>query len=440
MAILVGWQALVCAACFSVAHAVTEVIGIISSDTKWTKAKSPYNITGPVLVKKGVTLTIEAGAIVNINEYYIQVNGTLRVIGRSDDLVRISGNELRFTKDSPSWDEQTGSGSIIENAFLDLKLLKVDTRGLLISHNYTLERSPEPKISNNYIIGKISAGHAIVTNNLIRGSISDAYNKVINNTISKGCSGSADFINNTVGAGIGGGGTILNNTIGGKVDVMKARIAGNIIKGGITIFSGIVESNLILAGGTYGIEIDGGICVIQNNTIMNCTIGFYSEKGTGEIHYNNIIGCMQELVKLKYPSQTSDINATYNWWGTTDEQEISKRIHDSKYDFNLGTVIFKPFLTAPNPQAPEPRTRIEFLQSYEPLFPGETPEPPYIEEEDLTTTTPTPHSPAPTSQQETSTPNPEIQQKDQTTAIIGSIIVIVVLVTGLSLLIYLIKK
>lgn len=437
MVILVGWQALVCAACFSVAHAATEVIGVISSDTKWTKAKSPYNLTGPLLVKKGVTLTIEAGATVNINEYYIQVNGTLRAIGRSDDLVRISGNELRFTEDSPSWDEQTGSGSIIENAFLDLKLLKINFSPPIIYYNYS---SPEPKISNNYIIGKIDAGRAIVTNNIIRGSISNAHNKIINNTMSGGCSGSAYFINNTMGNGISGGGTILNNTIGGPINVMSARISGNIIKGGIKIFSGTIEWNLIVASGTYGIEITGGRCLIQNNTIIDPMIGFYSEEGTGEIHYNNIIGCMQELVKLKYPSQTSDINATYNWWGTTDEQKISKRIHDSKYDFNLGTVTFKPFLTAPNPQAPEPRTRIEFLQSYEPLFPGETPEPPYIEEEDLTTTTPTPHSPAPTSQQETSTPNPEIQQKDQTTAIIGSIIVIVVLVTGLSLLIYLIKK
>jgi len=41
-----------------------------------------------------------------------------------------------------------------------------------------------------------------------------------------------------------------------------------------------------------------------------------------------------------------------NWWGTTNTQAINQSIYDFKDDFNLGTVNFVPFLTAPNPQAP----------------------------------------------------------------------------------------
>ncbi len=51
-----------------------------------------------------------------------------------------------------------------------------------------------------------------------------------------------------------------------------------------------------------------------------------------------------------YP--TGDINATYNWWGTTETQTIDQTIHDNKDDFNLGTVNYAPILTAPNPQTP----------------------------------------------------------------------------------------
>jgi len=50
---------------------------------------------------------------------------------------------------------------------------------------------------------------------------------------------------------------------------------------------------------------------------------------------------------------SSNIDASYNWWGTTDTQAINLTIYGSKYSFDLGTVSFVPFLTEPNPEAPE---------------------------------------------------------------------------------------
>jgi hypothetical protein len=50
--------------------------------------------------------------------------------------------------------------------------------------------------------------------------------------------------------------------------------------------------------------------------------------------------------------QGGDVNATYNWWGTTNTQAINQTIYDFKYDFELGVGTFVPFLTAPNPEAP----------------------------------------------------------------------------------------
>ena len=46
-------------------------------------------------------------------------------------------------------------------------------------------------------------------------------------------------------------------------------------------------------------------------------------------------------------SGSSNIDATNNWWGTTDTGEIDAGIHDAKDDSNLGLVTYQPFLTQP---------------------------------------------------------------------------------------------
>lgn len=111
-------------------QAVTNVNGIISSDTIWTKANSPYSLTGPVGVADGVNLTIEAGVTVNLNSYYIQVNGTLSATGSSADKIYINDGSdgvdgrgypiypITFTPFSTDWNEQNETGCIIENAVL----------------------------------------------------------------------------------------------------------------------------------------------------------------------------------------------------------------------------------------------------------------------------------------------------------------------------------
>jgi nitrous oxidase accessory protein NosD len=81
--------------------------------------------------------------------------------------------------------------------------------------------------------------------------------------------------------------------------------------------------------------------------------GAYSNKSvlTDNNIYGNTNGSIT-LVTLRESSwQSTDINATYNWWGTTNTTSISQSIHDSKNDSSLGAVIFTPILTAKNPEA-----------------------------------------------------------------------------------------
>ncbi len=56
----------------------TDVFGIISTNTTYTAANSPYTVTSSLTVNAGVTLTIESGAVLNFNDNLtLTVNGTL---------------------------------------------------------------------------------------------------------------------------------------------------------------------------------------------------------------------------------------------------------------------------------------------------------------------------------------------------------------------------
>jgi hypothetical protein len=59
--------------------------------------------------------------------------------------------------------------------------------------------------------------------------------------------------------------------------------------------------------------------------------------------FNNFYG-NQENIRL---ATSQNLNATYNWWGTTDVQAINQSIYDFKNDFSLGVVTFIPFLNSP---------------------------------------------------------------------------------------------
>ena len=124
--ILIGGLVLTSAMRFGTTQASTDVNGIINSDTTWTKANSPYTITQPVTVNSGVTLTIEPGvtAIMNQN-VYLQVDGVVVAIGTSAEKILFDGGEIRLMPNSTGWNEQTASGSVIENAIFNGAIITV---------------------------------------------------------------------------------------------------------------------------------------------------------------------------------------------------------------------------------------------------------------------------------------------------------------------------
>ena len=311
-------------------HDATQISGVLNIDTTFTRANSPYVVTAPLLVNNSVTLTIQPGVTVYLNRTYIRVAGTLIARGTISDpiwLMCIGNAKIQFFDSSTDWNEQSGSGSIIENAFIPSWTNAVQ--------NIYVEKA-SPKIHN-----------CTVTNNASSRVI---YISDSASTISK-CT--------IIGGSIG----IVCTSPTTCSDI--AHIVDNVISGcdtGISISScsPVVERNLIVnnnepqLSGPIGIKARGLSCspVIRDNTIAGTVVGFQiNDSASPNISFNNILDVKQR-VDL-WMRANSNVEATYNWWGTTDVSVINQSIKDFKNDFNLGKVSFVPFLTKPNPKAPD---------------------------------------------------------------------------------------
>jgi hypothetical protein len=233
-------------------QATTNVSGVISIDTTWTKANSPYTLTGDLTVSPEATLTIEAGATVNVQAYPLQVDGTLKAIGKQDEPIRFNGiieSEDRgvviFRPSSKGWNETTKSGCIVENSIFNATALALHS-SVKINNNtinsdiyafgspIIMYASGSPIITNNTITAVISAfDKTVVTNNIINGKI-EALNSaaIANNTVKRVSifspydivltASDTSLITNNYLRGIVrvvGSPTVSNNVIDGELDV-----------------------------------------------------------------------------------------------------------------------------------------------------------------------------------------------------------------------------
>jgi hypothetical protein len=318
---------------------------IIYSDTTWTKENSPYTLTGNVFVAIGSTLTIEPGVVVNCQNYYLMVSGTLDACGTSDDPIVFNGGQIFLN--SPGWSHRKGNCSLIEYAILDStlniytvsKINAVDSRNMI----YVFATNGVPIISNSQITGGISTQcnscPLIIGNNISGGPIKmhSSHPTISDNNISSPISFDAYLYSNSSFL-------LQNNLIHGS-DV-AITLAGSQGQYG----AAIIQNNTI-------INNNNGICVsgysgviycIVNNTISNNKNGIvytqYYPAFSPIVQYNNIYGNTEYNIKSQVQT---NIDVRNNWWGTTDAFAINQTICDFKNDLTLGHVHFVPFLFGP---------------------------------------------------------------------------------------------
>ena len=142
------------------ANADTNVSGVISSNTAWTLANSPYIVKGNILVQQGVTLTIQPGVVVKFDgAYYLQVDGELIANGTVNSKITFTSNKPNPAPSDWSgiWFTDTcidakvdGNNSYLSGSIINYVLLEYG-RGISIVSSY-------PYLTNNLIINNDGSG------------------------------------------------------------------------------------------------------------------------------------------------------------------------------------------------------------------------------------------------------------------------------------------
>jgi subtilisin family serine protease len=229
-------------------------------------------------------------------------------------------------------------------------------------------------ITNGFIY---ASGDAWIQGNTISGG-TFAFEKidingagtVLNNTVSDGgihVSGVAEVSGNVVtGAGIylDGPSVVQDNDIQGSLGqhspglairctssltAIRNRLINN--ANGIQASSGLIQNNLIANNTGVGLQIGGNANVTNNTLTGNGGNAIVISSGGAPVINNNNLEFNTGQYDL-YNDSDNPIDATSNWWGTTDESTISTRIFDYNDDYTKGVAAFSPELSSPDQDAP----------------------------------------------------------------------------------------
>lgn len=325
--------------------AETSVSGSITSNTTWTKANSPYKMTGVVTVQEGVTLTIEPGVTFELGGWYMYVRGSLHAEGKPYD-------QIHFTADTPGYDpaiylETTSSDCSIKNVILDQV-------GLVI-------RGDSPNIEDNSFLRSKKAaidaekGVPTITGNIFEDiptkGVSVCESARVTNNLFNKTTGQATAIIATGQAYVAGNQIIsfYQGIAAGGLITVENNIVINCSYGAISsVDSAVTTKGNYISGSTYGIKGGG---TIDSNTIVNNEYGIIIDT-VATINNNNIVNNPNGLAL----TTKGTFDATNNYWGSIDPTEVAQLITDNQDRSELGTVNYKPILTSPSSTAPNDET------------------------------------------------------------------------------------
>ncbi|MDD5529564.1 MAG: right-handed parallel beta-helix repeat-containing protein [bacterium] len=379
----------------------TNVSGVISTNTVWNTAGSPYIVTGNILVDTLVRLDIQPGVEVRLDSAKcIMVKGFLNALGTASDSIIITKNG------TAEWSRIWLKPAVI----CSLKYCRIG-----YTNNFALYTDigdsiymDHCTISNN--IGgaiHINGGISVITNNTITDNSFPISGLAAGITIGGGTSAviTQNIISNNSNGGYGGGISIYGLASDGSITITKNTITNNsaMLGGGMCIWTSSngssvkIDSNTITynsaTSGGGGILINGSNVTVTNNTLSNNfayqggaiwsgaamirhnTITYnmadsgggaiYTCSGTpSPIYYNTIIDTSPSAIYnqgegfirtnnisatgyVVYNTGGADLDARYNYWNITNTDTINAKIFDYFDDFNKGIVHYQIFLNAP---------------------------------------------------------------------------------------------
>lgn len=242
----------------------TKVLGSIVTETTWDFARSPYIVTGDVIVERGVTLTIEPRVEVRFDGFYnLIIKGVLIANGISVD------QAITFTSNSFQPEMKNWKGIRIDNANDNktiLRYVKIEYAQTALDVFSSSPQVTDCIIQKNYTGLNGLNMHSTVSYNLVTDNVY---------------------------------GMIFELTEFGEV---------------------------------------------TNNTITRNEVGIKTRNAL-KVRHNNLFGNLGYNLVFKYFSQNrpQQVDARYNWWGTTDIKHIEEQIYDKQDESKLGEVLYLPY-------------------------------------------------------------------------------------------------
>lgn len=322
----------------------------------WTEIDNPYNVTASLLIPSGQTLTIQEGVKIYFKKNLaIKVKGNLVIKGSGSKKVIFSSVD----ESSGKWygiDVESGANVEIRHCSIEYASTAIKVaRGVkkvVIDNCVITEGGIETESKSDITTCEIKGGISIKNgdNNLIKGNIitdggitmdyNSDNNVIEENSIGAGKNRNGiytgydrtDYWNAPSRYSYSQGNKIMGNTIanssrgihisGGSSNIVSYNVIGNTTNAGIYLGGGTVTHNSITGNQGYGIHVDGAVKINNNEIYGNSKFDLYNEG-------------------------SSELDASNNWWGTTDESEIATKIFDYFQDAKKGIVNFKPFLKEP---------------------------------------------------------------------------------------------
>jgi len=359
---------------YASAVAQTNFSGGIFSNTTWTVANSPYILTGSVVVFPNVTLTIEPGVVIKIEEksynvsqqIYLEVRGKLVAKGTS-------ANPISFIpKTAPSlgtdliWQGifvKTAQGGsldmdhfIFNNSYYGINYDDVLYDTLVFNeckfnnNSYTLAINANVVVNNCefinnavphsliYVYGSVTANNCLYKNNFA------CMSTVVGNVNVNGCT----FENNT-NCFIQLSGKFTNcvfkdNTMvfqdNGTLEIDSCQFINN--ETGINAFGVGSVKNSTFTGNKLGLSV-GSNCFIENNIITNNEVGLglagvFTTGMVLPLIKNNKI-CNNILYNLENKSDYN-LSLDSNCFCLNDSVSIDAKIYDGYDDITRGLINF----------------------------------------------------------------------------------------------------
>lgn len=300
----------------------TEVKGVISVNSVWEKAKGPYLITDNLLIDTNALLTIEAGTeIIFEGNYYIKVLGNLQINGTSNNKVSFSSSE-RWNSITINSNDNIINYCIFSNGnkalLLDWQTRNNTIKGCdFLNNNYAIELgySDSNSISNcNFDKNTTAIKNSASDRNIISGCIfNENTNGIVTNRY---------YYTNTNNVS----GKCRNNTYTNN-EFSKNKVVALDLSAEVNYK--VLKSQLYENG--IGLKVNNG---------NNSEYDWYAQVNNCNIWNNDTNVQASGSYKDTY-------DFTNNYWGTENGVEISSKIYDFYDDFNLGKVIYEPYLTVP---------------------------------------------------------------------------------------------